>query len=1298
MVKRQQISDEVWNDNYRAPGESSLEDTWERQARACAQVESPENREKAYKDFLWLLTDFRGIAGGRITANLGVPERDATTLFNCYVFQPGDVGYKDPDSIEGIYDMLKAQALTLKSEGGYGMNFSWIRPAGAYVKGIAGRTPGVLKFMELWDKSSEVITMGSEKVLTKKDDEKKKIRKGAQMACLSCHHPEIEDFIVAKQTPGRLTKFNMSVGITPGFMEAVEADGDWDLIFPDTTHPEYKTIWGGDIEDWKARGLPIVVHKTIKARDLWDKIMKSTYNRNEPGVLFLDVVNKRNPLYYAENVMTTNPCFHGDTLIAVADGRNAVPIRQLAEDGLDVAVYSINPSGKVEIKWGRHPRVTGENQKLARVHLDDGSFLDVTLNHKFWVLDGDAISKKETVDLVPGDSLPRFRKTKEPVKKNGKLYYSVCGNVLDASLNRTFEHRAIAKFYHNEEWDGLYNSLHNNGFVKTGGLVVHHKDYNQLNNAPKNLQIMSFQDHSKLHNEIDKAGEKNGRFLGISNAELFNKGIELTKRLGRKFSVKDWLEFADENSLPKRFSRFRSKELGTISSLSRKCAMECGFQYTDADPRAQKKCSELLSLGYDAYIRDDQTYVRRICEVCSCSFEVASPRRENCICLDCGAAQINSAKFYDNKSKQNKTRQAATYSSLKFKLGRKPQRKEWERACRGSGVPFRLNSQRSFKCWDDVIEAGENYNHKVVQVEYLDGLHTVYNITVDDNHTVGIVSSINKTNKIALDGLFTANCGEIAMSCGVCLLFSLNLTKYIKKTDKFEFDFDEFRKASEISVRFADNINDISRVPIDDYRKSMQEKRRVGIGVVGLGSLLAVLGIRYGSKEGVELTEKIFKTKAETEILASAKLGKEKGSFPLFDKDKYFSSYWWKTLPISDTVKNQVEKIGCMRNSHRSANAPTGNMSIYAGVLSGGIEPIFMLEYARWGIVTEGVRAELRTAGFQFPDVFKGEFFETEHLKKAKAGNEEVLLGEFNGVQYQVDRNRGLTKKSIVEDWSWSFIKENLSKEEIQDRISRGILGTTSELSHKEHVDMLKCIAQYVDMASSKTINIPNDYPYEDFKDIYMDAWKAGIKGLTTYRAGTMTAVLESAEDSKEAKRTAPKRPKELTCNIHTAKVNGHKWVVIIGLLNNEPYEIFAGPAENIDVKNGQIGSIIKRKRGEYCLQIDGEILTVEKKDEDGKLVSTSNIVNILDDPSSAWATRLVSMSLRHGVPIDFTCEQLNKDGFITDINKVLARILKKYSPSERKVEKVCPSCGSKNIKLDEGCLICMDCSFGKCG
>jgi len=182
-------------------------------------------KEAAKEVFFTLLQDFKFVPGGRITSNIGIDGRKGTTLFNCFVHNPLDLPMMDPDSIEGIYNLIKVQALTLKSEGGYGMNFSWLRPAGAYVSGIGARTPGVLKFMELWDKSSEIITQGSSKILgSLKENEKKKIRKGAQMGVLNIWHPDIIDFIKAKQTPGRLTKFNLSVGITPGFMEAVEAN------------------------------------------------------------------------------------------------------------------------------------------------------------------------------------------------------------------------------------------------------------------------------------------------------------------------------------------------------------------------------------------------------------------------------------------------------------------------------------------------------------------------------------------------------------------------------------------------------------------------------------------------------------------------------------------------------------------------------------------------------------------------------------------------------------------------------------------------------------------------------------------------------------------------------------------------------------------------------------------------------------------------------------------------------------------------------------------------------------------
>lgn len=307
--KYDDLSVDTWEKNYKAPNETTREELWERCSNEAASVEKEEMKSLVKQKIYDLFSDDKFVAGGRIMANLGIKGRNKTTLYNCYVHNPGDIKMKDPDSIEGIYSLLKAQAKTLQSEGGYGINASFIRPAGVYIEGIGSRSPGVLKFMELWDKSSEIITMGSTKVLgEKKKNEKKKIRKGAQMLVLDIWHPDIEEFITAKQTPERLTKFNMSVGITNGFMDAVKNDLDWELIYPDTTIAEYKTVWGGDIESWKSSNYPVIVYKTVKAKDLWESIMTSTYNRAEPGVLNLDLANKLNPCNYIERIATSNPC------------------------------------------------------------------------------------------------------------------------------------------------------------------------------------------------------------------------------------------------------------------------------------------------------------------------------------------------------------------------------------------------------------------------------------------------------------------------------------------------------------------------------------------------------------------------------------------------------------------------------------------------------------------------------------------------------------------------------------------------------------------------------------------------------------------------------------------------------------------------------------------------------------------------------------------------------------------------------------------------------------------------------
>jgi len=847
-------SEEIWNDNYRGPGEDNVEQTWKRLATEGAKVENKEIRQSISDEFYSILSDFKFIPGGRIMANLGIDSRHATTLMNCYVHHPKDIKYEDPDSINGIYDMLKAQAHTLKSEGGYGMNFSWIRPAGAYVKGIGSRTPGVLKFMELWDKSSEIITMGSEKVLGQlRDDEKTKIRKGAQMAVLSVWHPEIEDFIVAKQTPGRLTKFNMSVGITDGFMDAVEKDKTWELVFPDTEHPKYEKEWNGDIDEWKSKDYPIIVHKTIKAKELWETISYATYTRNEPGVIFLDLFNKINSLSYNENIYATNPC------------------------------------------------------------------------------------------------------------------------------------------------------------------------------------------------------------------------------------------------------------------------------------------------------------------------------------------------------------------------------------------------------------------------------------------------------------------GEIGMATGVCNLGSLNLTKFVKVDDgKLSFDYDEYARTIRFAVRFLDNINDISRAPLPEYKNSMVEKRRIGLGNMGLGSLLLMFGIRYGSEESLSFIKKIYKLKAETELLASAELGKEKGDFKLFDKKEYFNTYWWKNLKISQNVKEQIEKIGHMRNSHHSMNAPNGNTSIYAGIVSGGIEPVFMLEYVRWAVVTEYERRNLRKKGFTWPDPLRGEWFETEHMKYSIKGDEQILKGSFNGVDYEVDKNRGLVKATEVSDYGWEFAK-TFYKNHLDEMKSNGQFASTMELSVVDHINTLKVVAHYTNMNNSKTVNLPSEYSYEDFKSLYFTAWKSNIKGMTTYREGTMTAVLETkkakiyqnelerqfAEAGDKVINHVVKIPNEYFARGFKIKDNGKKkWYINMAFVDESmtrPYALFVSTnnVESTEVTEELVKSMEKllREKGLPKSLVEEQI---------NKYEGQKNTTRI---------ARIIGMALRHNLKIQDVVEVLDKypheiSSFVFHLKKLLS----KYILDGTKVKKEkCPSCKRSTIIYQDGCKTCTNCGWSKC-
>ena len=261
------ISQQIWDMKYRLKDqngaflEHTVEDTWRRIAVALSKAEA--NPKKLESIFYHSLTDFKFLPAGRIIAGSGTARN--VTLFNCFVM--GVI----PDSMSGIFDMLKEAALTMQQGGGIGYDFSTIRPKGSIVKGIAADASGPVSFMDVWDSMCRTIMSAGS-------------RRGAMMATMRCDHPDIEEFIAAKSDSKKLRMFNLSVLVSDAFMEALKKGEDWRLTFNDK------------------------IYKVIKAADLWDKIMRATYNYAEPGVIFIDRINEANNLRYCETITATNPC------------------------------------------------------------------------------------------------------------------------------------------------------------------------------------------------------------------------------------------------------------------------------------------------------------------------------------------------------------------------------------------------------------------------------------------------------------------------------------------------------------------------------------------------------------------------------------------------------------------------------------------------------------------------------------------------------------------------------------------------------------------------------------------------------------------------------------------------------------------------------------------------------------------------------------------------------------------------------------------------------------------------------
>lgn len=464
---------------------------------------------------------------------------------------------------------------------------------------------------------------------------------------------------------------------------------------------------------------------------------------------------------------------------------------------------------------------------------------------------------------------------------------------------------------------------------------------------------------------------------------------------------------------------------------------------------------------------------------------------------------------------------------------------------------------------------------------------------------------------------------------GSCLLGSINLNEFVLDpfTNIARIDFDALEDAVSIAVLGLNQVLNEGMMlhPLEEQRESVRNWRQIGLGTMGLADMLIKLGVTYGSKLALTVTNNVYKAIAKASIITSLELAKVKGCYPMCNKDKLVESSFIRTLDLPMQVVEDIRTYG-LHNSQLLTCAPTGSIATMLEV-STGVEPNFALHYMR------------KTQSLNGRDTF-----------------------------YEVDAK-------IVEDYKYN--KTFTLNDKLPDYFVE-----SKDVLPIDRIKMQAVLQKYTDASISSTINLPNEATIDDVYNIYVEAWKHGLKGVTIYRTGcNREGILITKKPDSILTTGAPKRPVMLPCDIHKIKVKGENFIVCVGLYEGKPYEVFVFKLKHNVGFSDTKGEIIKVKKGVYSLN--------------SRELVIANLLNTGISVEEKAATLYSSMLLRHGVNIKYiikTAKKVNDN--ITSFSSAMCRVLAKYLPKE--VEGVCPNCGGKIIN-EGGCRHCESCEWSQC-